>query len=449
MKSYFFRFSLFLTACLALLTRSPAFANTNPSQLETWQPLVSSYNQNAFRLYQAILSQNQNVFISPYGLFSLMTALKLSTAGNTQQEIQATLKFPNLSQPELIVALNQWNQLLTQAPPCQKGILCLTEKYFPWIKRIIPSLFSQPVSLTNTFWIDEHFPIRPDFQNQLSKLKDYYFLPVNFKNHPEQARETINAWIKKQTQKQIPLLLAKGSTTPSTQLILTQTVLFHNTWEKPFKPSQTRLEIFHESTPTSTAALTPASNIAPKRIAMMHNHGKIAYFENEQLKLMVLPYQGQQQLWVGILPNHNHSLKDIENQLNYSQLKSWLDSAKFESVNYALPKMHIHYRYTEWIPVFKQLGIHTLFSNQADFSPLTESRLQVFQIIHETDLKLDEAGTQASAASAAILIGATFSPPKKMEFNQPFIFLIIDQKTQTILFIGKILTPDTSSNMKA
>jgi serpin B len=367
-------------------------------------------NQFAFDLYKEIIQdKDQNVFFSP---FSISTALAMTYAGansETAREMADAMHFGENS-PEFHYAYKDYlEQLISNA----KGNIEL--------------------NIANRLWGEKSYTLNKDFI-QINDLA--YGSPlshVNFKKQPNESRISINKWVERQTKDKIKDLLAPGVVTPDTRLVLTNAIYFKADWLHAFSKENTRQRPFHYA------------DESKKNTDFMHQQRIISYVETSKYKTVRLPYNGDKQSLIVVLPRKSSTLAKTEASLNQSVIDE-IFKAKPTLVDLALPK----FRIIEPLGLnsyLKRLGMKQAFDTSADFSNMTpKNDLYISDGIHKAFIEIDETGTEAAAATAVVMTieSTSVEPipvPKQFIADHPFVFFIVDNETKAVLFMGKILDP--------
>ena len=218
-----------------------------------------------------------------------------------------------------------------------------------------------------------------------------------------------------------------------TRLVLTNAIYFKASWQTPFEPSATRDADFH--------LLSGDTVTAP----MMHSQGaeSLQYAEGDDWQAVELPYTGNQVSMLLILPAES-AFESFEAAFDDQKLSAIVDALATENVSVALPR----FEFSSDVPLkdtLIELGMPTAFEGgAADFSGIDGTRnLYIQDVLHKAFVAVDEEGTEAAAATA-VIVGETSAPaePKTFEANRPFLFLIRDDVTGTVLFLGRVLNPN-------
>jgi serpin B len=290
------------------------------------------------------------------------------------------------------------------------------------------------LNIANALWGQKETHLLPDY---LQSMKDNYVAglqQVDF-NKAEDARRYINAWVARQTADKIKDLLHPGDLTPDARLVLTNAIYFKGDWLDAFEGNDTHDQPFH---------LTPAKNVA---VPMMHQTGAFRYFADEKksFQLLEMPYKNSDIAMVVLLPGRVDGLAQLEKKLDAESLAKRLQQAASVQVNLTLPRFTMRRR----LPLADRLqamGMTAAFrAEEADFTGMTEDKPPLFlsAVIHEAWVDVNEKGTEAAAATVVRLAGAAPPREKPIVFraDHPFLFLIRDTRSGSILFLGRVSNP--------
>jgi serpin B len=382
--------------------------SANPADVGEPQALVRGNNDFAFDLYQRLRGQAGNLFLSPYSISTALTMTYAGAKGETAQEMAKVLHLP-ADQAKLNAEMAGLQEELTKKT---KGIR---------------------LSVANALWGQLGQPFVPDF---LAATKTYYnagLHEVNF-HDAEAARKEINLWVEKQTEQKIRDLLGSGTITPNTSLVLTNAIYFKGDWSLTFPKAATRKEDFAVSQDKKTP------------VDMMHLTEKFGYFEDDGFQALALPYQGDAVSLVAFLPKATLSLAKLEESMTAAKLDACIPALKKVKVIVSLPKFKMTASF-QLADVLAKMGMPTLFApGKADLSGIIASRdLFISQVVHKAFVDLNEEGTEAAAATAVIGVRASAvrpTPTPTFRADHPFLFVIRDNRTGSILFLGRVQNPN-------
>jgi serpin B len=254
---------------------------------------------------------------------------------------------------------------------------------------------------------------------------------LDFASEPEASRVTINGWVSERTEERIPELIPENAIDGDTVLVLTNAVYFNASWNVPFKPEDTREGEFTKLD-GSTA-----------NVPLMHQYQETRYGEGAGFRAVSLPYDGDEVSMLVVLPDAGE-FDAVAEGMTANQIDEIVDGLSPRGVTITLPKFEIRtqLRLAERLA---QMGMPSAFSN-ADFSRMDGTRdLMLTDVIHEAFVKVNEAGTEAAAATA-VLVGRVSAPqPATFEATRPFLFFILDDETRAVIFAGQVTDPASAA----
>ncbi len=384
--------------------------NVSDAQLST---LVKGNSDFAFLLYQTLkpreVGASGNMFFSPYSISSALAMTYAGAKGDTEKQIASALRF-TLPQDQLHPAFNQLAIDLASRGQNAKGA---NGKSFS-------------LNIANALWAQKDYTIQPAFLNILAQNYGAGMNLLDFIKAPETARGAINTWVANQTNQRVKDLLAPGTIDSNTRLVLTNTIYFDAAWQYPFAKEKTQNGNFH---------LLDGSAVT---VPMMSNRASYAFTKGAGYQAVELPYDGNDTSMVIFMPDAG-KFGVFDSSLNTEVASGIIRDLQTGNIILTMPKFHFDSSFS-----LKQalgaLGMQIPFTDQADFSGITGNPdLKIKDVVHKAFVAVDEAGTEAAAASGVIM-EPTAMPPS-VTIDQPFIFLIRDIKTGSILFVGRVMNP--------
>lgn len=406
-KTIHYRKAIILILVSLTLQLSNSSSASEESKTET---VVAANTAFAFDLYQQLAQEKEgNLFFSPYSISTALAMTYAGARGKTEDQMARTLHLAELRE----TVHTEFKSLEASLHKAQK---------------------TRHIELhtANALWPHQDYP----FQSAYLKLvKDCYRISLtnlDYKNHPEKARLIINRWIEKKTKKKIRDLFAPGTLARETRLVLTNAIYFKGKWDRQFKKNSTKLMPFH--TTADQQLDTP----------MMHQEGKLGYTEDERLQILELPYRSKRLSMLILLPREIDGLADLERTINPLELDNWIQQMHLRSVQAWLPKFKLTSSF-DLNKTLESLGITDAFhSMKANFSGMDGSHdLFISKVTHKAFVEVNEEGTEAAAATGVgmVFASAPISLPPVFRADHPFLFLIYDRQTRTILFMGRLTEP--------
>ncbi|MBN2291663.1 MAG: hypothetical protein JXM70_04515 [Pirellulales bacterium] len=404
--------------------RSPRHRTRKPMPVEAYparDALVKGNNQFAFDLYGRLCKDKpgENLFFSPMSISTAIAMISAGARGKTKEEIIKTMQF-TLS-----------DELLH--PAC-RSLLEISQRGN-----------SHELKIANRLWAQRDYKLRDDF---LTITKKYYGAEcalVDFVGKPHAAIEKINKWVAGQTRNRIRNIIGPGNIDGNTRLILANAIYFKGLWSEPFETRDTKPAPF----------FLDGGEKQVKMMSMGSIDCRYAEINDQDIQILEKPYDESFDLSMMILlpKREPGSLTRLEAALTEEKLAAWSKQLKRAMVMIYLPKLHLETKYL-LNEQLMQLGMRSAFHwklndpNSANLSGMDDT-LNIFlkEVIHKAYVDVDESGTEAAAAT--VIAGAfggsimiTPSEPPEFRADHPFVFLIRDNRTGSILFLGRFCGPE-------
>ena len=369
--------------------------------------LASANTGFAFDLLKQIAGEQPgtNIFISPFSVSTVLQMVGDGAAGETKTEMQRVLKTTGLPAGTLNAAVKDLNQSLNS----QTNVI---------------------LNLANAIWYQNGFHLKPGF---VSDNKNYFLAElagVDFEK-PESA-QTINDWADTSTHGKIKDVV-RWPFDPATRVILANAIYFKGKWDRPFDKKDTKDHAFN---------VLPGGKSEP--VPMMWQHGHFSYQEGDDFQAVRLPYAGKRLQMYLVLPATNSSPAKLLAELNADTWQNKiLPGFRDCEGTLALPRFKLDYDVTLNDPL-KTLGMRQAFTAGANFSAMADGPLWVSTVKQNSFVEVNEEGTEAAAVTRVGMVGAVFMEPSKpfeMIVDRPFLFVIGDDSTQSVLFMGVIYDP--------
>jgi serpin B len=374
--------------------------------------LVNGNSAFAFDLYQQLKSEEGNLFYSPYSISLALAMTYAGARGETEEQMADALDFL-LSQDRLHPA---FNELALELDSRGQGAQGKDGEGFR-------------LNIVNALWGQEGYEFLADFLDLLAVNYDAGLRLLDFIGAPEESRVTINDWVADQTENRIEDLLPQGAINTLTRLVLTNAIYFNAAWANPFDEDRTQDGDFY---------LLDGSQVT---VPMMSQGERLKYAEGDGYQAVELPYDGDEISMVILLPDSGQ-FGAFEEALDAEQVEAIIESLERRQVDLTMPRFEFDSEFS-LRETLSALGMPIAFSGGADFSGMTGNReLSISEVVHKAFVSVDEEGTEAAAATAVIM--PTAAPPSEeveVTVDRPFVFLIRDIETGTILFVGRTLNP--------
>jgi len=378
--------------------------------------LVEGNSAFAFELYQALKGEEGNLFYSPYSISLALAMTYAGANGDTAQQMAATLQFM-LEQDRLHPAFNWLDAELASRGEGAEG------KDGEGFR----------LNIVNAIWGQKDYEFLTDFLDVLAENYGAGLRILDFITQTEKSRITINDWISDQTEGRIKDLIPQGAIDALTRLVLTNAIYFNAAWAYPFDEGMTADGPFY--------LLDGGQVIVP----MMKQTESFGYTAGEGYQAVELQYDGDELSMVVLLPEAG-KFEAFEEGLQAQQVDTIISGLQLTEVALTMPQFEFDSEFS-LKDTLAGMGMPIAFSpGEADFSGMTANReLFISDVVHKAFVAVDEAGTEAAAATA-VVVGTTAMPEEpsvEVTIDRPFIFLIHDIETGAILFVGRVLNPGT------
>ena len=378
--------------------------------------LVAGNTSFAFDLYQTLAPAEDNLFFSPYSI-SIALAMTYSGArGETELQMARALGF-KLSQKRLHPAFNLLNAALDG-----RGENIDEDR----VTRF-------QLNVANTLWSQNGFNYLDEFHDNLVEHYGAGMGLVDFISAPEQSRLLINNLVAEQTEDRIQNLISKGVINSLTRLVLTNAIYFHGSWSNPFDVHETTAGVFN---------LADGGQVD---VPMMYQNARLLYANGPTYQAAELSYVGYEISMLVVMPAKG-TLRSFEESWGPDTLQRILRRSREAELDLKLPRFEIESAF-QLAETLKQMGMPNAFTHpaEADGADLSgfngERDLFVGKVLHKSFVAVDEAGTEAAAATAVSFELQSLAEEATMVVDRPFLFLILDRKTRTVLFMGRVMDP--------
>jgi serine protease inhibitor len=371
--------------------------------------LVEANTAFALQLYGKLRSAEGSLALSPYSISSALAMTYAGARGDTARQMEQTLHFdPGNS------SLHELFGRLAAALKAAQG--------------------SNELSIANSVWPQEKYPFREEFLNLLNRDYGATVTPLNYEREAEPARATINQWVDAKTRHKITEVIGQGVLNELTRMVLVNAIYFKGTWATPFRENATRPDEFYAQPDTTFT------------VPFMHKRDEFSYGENDELQVLALPYIGGHLQMVILLPRRRDGIGPLESSLTPASLAAWTSGMRDQEVAVALPRFKLSSGFL-LAEALEALGLKDAFDpERADFSGMDGRAhwLYLSEVLHRAYIEVNEKGTEVAAATALWgFLGAKHVPERSREFraDHPFLFLIRDSATGSLLFMGRVGKP--------
>ncbi|MFI5204579.1 MAG: serpin family protein [Flavobacteriales bacterium] len=371
--------------------------------------LVKGNTQFAFELF-AQLDKTKNLFFSPYSISSALAMTYAGARSETANQMSAVMHFEGES-----------NRFHSNFSNLSKEINSRNGS-------------DVEISIANRLFGDKRKKFITEFQNVTSNLYSAPIEQVDFVKQLEKSRVRINNWVEEKTKDKIKELIKPQVLPDSTKLVLVNAIYFYGDWASQFEKDNTQKGKF----------FTTVSN--EDECDLMYQQSSFMYMENDDFKAIQMPYKGNQLSMEIYLPNKTDGLEEFTKTLSAANYRLWSESFEYSEVKLTLPKFKMTSDFSLG-EMLQDMGMKLAFSNDADFSGMTgKPELKISKVIHKAFVDVSEKGTEAAAATAVIMtmvdsVAPEPAVPKVFTADHPFFFIIRDNGTGSILFMGQLIDP--------
>ncbi len=387
---------------------------TSPDVAETeLAGLVAGNSMFALDLYQVLREEGGNLFYSPYSISLALAMTYAGARGETERQMADTLHF-TLPQDRLHPAFNALDLELAGRGEGAEG------KDGQGFR----------LNIVNAIWGQRGYKFLREFLDVLAENYGAGLRLLDFVKAPEESRITINDWVSDQTEGRIEDLIPQGEIDALTRLVLANAIYFNAAWLNPFEEERTQDGPFF---------LLDGGQVT---VPMMHQTERFPYAEGEGYQAVEIPYDGSELSMVVLLPRPGE-FEAFEGSLNAARVDAVLKELAHKQVALTLPKFEFESGF-RLVEALAAMGMPVAFPDDADFSGMTGNLdLLISAVIHKAFVSVDEAGTEAAAATAVVMEMKAARPtePVEMTVDRPFVFLIRDIQSGAILFVGRVVNP--------
>jgi serine protease inhibitor len=369
--------------------------------------IIEADNAFGIELFKEVshLAGSKNLMISPLSVSYALGMTYNGANGSTLQAFNDVLHFGDLSSEEV------------------------NESYKDLMDQLLNLDDQVEFALANSIWYREGFQVLADF---IQINQDYFDAAVEEIDFTDPGTvEVINQWIEDKTNNKIQDML--DQIPEDAVMYLINAIYFNATWKYEFEKSETEEGDFLLSDHTQ------------HQVDYMHVEGNFQYTDNENFTAVDLPYGDSAFSMLVMLPAYGNTVDDLTDQLDMGKWKGWFENSRYTGVHVELPKFKYEFKELLNIPL-KELGLGIAFSDTADFSHLTTSMMiYISRVIHQTFIDVQEEGTEAAAATIVEIVFTSSQgggAPIHFKVDRPFLYLIKENSTGAIVFMGKVEKPE-------
>ena len=398
--------SLIMVVCICLVSIQTACTHSTVRALTPEEEsLVQSDNTFGFKLFKEIVNQEQdkNIFISPLSVAMALGMTLNGAIGETREAMQIALELSGLTDQEINESYESLIELL---------------------RGLDPKVIFQ---IANSIWYRQDISFREEFFNLAGTYFDAEVSGLDFSD--PNTLDIINSWVDENTNGKIKEIVDEID--PLTVMFLINAIYFKGTWTYEFDEGQTKDDLF------------TLPDESQKACQMMQLVGEFQYFENSDFQVIDLPYGDGDYSMTIFLPRFDKDVDSLIAEFDEDNWRQWLDSLDKDEVALYLPKFKLEYE-LNLNDVLTALGMGIAFEpSSADFTGMRDSGgLYIHKVKHKTFVEVNEEGTEAAAVTSVEMRLTSEGPSyTTMRVDQPFMFVIWENHSQTLLFMGKIVEP--------
>ncbi len=366
--------------------------------------LVYSNTQFGFNIFNELIleDRDQNIFISPLSIMLALAMTYNGAVGDTNMAMAYALEFEGFDLEELN---SGFKDLTTSIENADSNI---------------------DLAIANSIWMNLGFEAKKDFIDRNSKYFSSEVREIDFSD--AQTVDTINGWIADATRDKIKKML--DGIPADAVMYLINAIYFKGNWTDEFDESLTKDDDFY-----------PAEG-STKKVPMMNQEGEFFYCRGEDFSGVRIPYGQEKMAMYIILPDEGTGVDSVISSLNAEKWKEIIDSFSKKQVILSMPKYKMEYGIKLLNDVLTNMGMGVAFSVDADFSDIRPG-IFISKVLHKAVIEVNEKGSEAAAATVVEMLETAAEVEEPVEFivNRPFFFVIADERSGNILFMGKVVEP--------
>ena len=361
--------------------------------------IPSANNQFALRFYSQLSEEDKegNIFFSPFSIFTVFAIAYEGAGGNTATEMQQVFGFEK-NDSKRKAGFAEMQELLN--PQDEEYVL----------------------NIANALWLSKGFAVNQEYSKTVKTHYDGNVESVDFASR-ENGLDIVNQWVGEKTNGKIEKIFEELD--PQTTLAITNAIYFKGNWAEPFDNEKTANDSFH---------INEKITIQVPMMELDTTYLNVAIQDN--VWILEIPYEGEKLSMLVLLPSEIGGIKSLEESLSKDSLDEWKGHLQQSKVKVHMPKFKLETHY-DMVSKLQDMGIHDAFGN-ANFSGISDSGLYIYKAVHKAFVDVNEEGTEADATTG---IAMRESGPMPFTINHPFVFLIQDNDTGQILFMGKVTDP--------
>ena len=385
--------------------------------------VIEANNKFSVDLHKALRNDAQfagkNLFYSPSSLSIALAMTSMGARGNTAVQMNKALHWEELPQDQLCKEEQLFLNALQKSNAAGNELLA-----------------------ANRLFVQKNFSLVQKFVEETKKFFEAEIALVDYQKDTEGARKEVNGWVEEKTKQKIKNLIPEGVFTTRTRLTLVNAIYFKGFWQNQFEKEATLPQQFF------------VSESEKVQVQMMHLKAKFKHVEDTGelgCQVLELPYQGEDLSMVILLPHDTHGLAKLEEGVTHDKLHKAIESvsqSRPHKVEVSLPRFKLTQQFL-LNDILAKMGATDMFSEfKADFSGITPGpeKIYVSHVIHKAFVEVNEKGTEAAAATGvAMMARMTALMNPIFCADHPFLFMICHKKSGAILFMGRVVKPESDN----
>jgi serpin B len=366
--------------------------------------VIQTNNDFGLELLRSVLEteQSPNVMISPASVGIALGMVYNGAETTTMDAFSEVLNYDGLTRQEV-------NEITKEL-----------------IHVLVTNVKGNLLEVANSLWCDEGFPVKQEFTDLNSNYYDAEVRELDFRQ--ASAIKTINDWVSDKTQGKIDEIIKEID--PSTMMILINAIYFNCVWEVEFKPRDTQPAPFYTETGTEYG-----------KVEMMDLESTFKVAFTDQFSAVELPYKNKKFSMYLFLPAEGSTVSKMVDGLDGAEWGNWIGQfSEADKFTVQMPKFKFEFE-RSLNDDLKRMGLGIAFTDEADFSGISDIPLLISEVIHKTYIDVNEKGTEAAAVTAVVMGVTSAGPANMIRLDHPFLFAITENSSRSILFIGKVSEP--------
>ncbi len=385
----------------------PAVSSEESDKLaeNTGEGLVGANTEFAFNMFRELMDEDkgENIFISPLSILLALAMTYNGAVGETADAMAEAMEFSGMEMEEL-----------------NRGFSNL-------MISIINADSDVEISIANSIWQRSDFEPEKDF---IDTNKQYYNSEVRKLDFSRaDAADIINSWISDATREKIKKMIDRIP--EDAVMYLINAIYFKGDWTYPFEEESTFDDDFYHADGST------------EKVPMMHMQRNFQYGRGEGFSVLRLPYGKEKLSMYILLPDQGVEIDPILNDMDAEKWESIIPGLSDKEVSLSMPKYRMEYGIKNLNDALISMGMGIAFTPDADFSAISRG-IFISRVLHKAVIEVNEKGSEAAAATVVEMVESAMPVEEIVEFNvnRPYFITISDDRTGSIMFMGKVMDPE-------